>query len=208
MLVACTLFTAVTLPLLLRVLERYPDNGKLLKIYGHFLEYVKNDPWTASKYYTEAVKLGLSDRLVALQHDDGGAGKSVMGPINEREDAIIIINAEGTVMTVNAAGCRMFGYGKGKLEGKNVSCIMPSPFSHRHNGYLQNYVTSGVSRILNTLRQVVGLTKQQAVFPVDLAVSKISGTRQDSIFMGVLRPIANTDATTVKVYTSPLGVVL
>ena len=28
-----------------RVLERYPTNGRLLKIYGRFLEFCKNDPW-------------------------------------------------------------------------------------------------------------------------------------------------------------------
>jgi hypothetical protein len=27
------------------VLERYPTNGKLLKVYGRFLEFVRNDPW-------------------------------------------------------------------------------------------------------------------------------------------------------------------
>lgn len=30
-----------------KVLERYPTNGRLLKIYGRFLEYCKNDPWCA-----------------------------------------------------------------------------------------------------------------------------------------------------------------
>lgn len=33
----------------IRVMDRFPANGKLLKIYGRFLEYVRNDPWNASK---------------------------------------------------------------------------------------------------------------------------------------------------------------
>lgn len=32
-----------------RVLERYPNNGRLLKVYGRFLEYCKNDPWCAGR---------------------------------------------------------------------------------------------------------------------------------------------------------------
>lgn len=28
----------------------------------------------------------------------------------------------------------IFGYDKGELENKNVSCLMPQPFSGRHNG--------------------------------------------------------------------------
>lgn len=35
---------------------RYPRNAKLLRSYGRFLENVKNDPWTAAKYYAEAEK--------------------------------------------------------------------------------------------------------------------------------------------------------
>lgn len=32
--------------------------------------------------------------------------------------------AAGVIMMLNAAGCNMFGYDKGELEGKNVSCLM------------------------------------------------------------------------------------
>jgi hypothetical protein len=38
------------------VLERYPKSAKLLRSYGRFLENVKNDPWGAAKYYSEAEK--------------------------------------------------------------------------------------------------------------------------------------------------------
>jgi PAS domain S-box-containing protein len=53
----------------------------------------------------------------------------------------------------------MFGYGRGELEGKNVSVLMPQPFSARHDSYLNNYLTTGVSKVLNTTRSVVALTK-------------------------------------------------
>lgn len=33
------------------MLERYPANGRLLKIYGRFLEWVQNEPSRAQKYY-------------------------------------------------------------------------------------------------------------------------------------------------------------
>jgi hypothetical protein len=36
-----------------------------------------------------------------------------------------------------------FGYKKGELEGKNVSMLMPNPFSQRHNSYLRNFKTTG-----------------------------------------------------------------
>lgn len=47
-------------------MERYPNNGKILKVYGRFLEYVANDPWKASRYYAEAMKLGTEESLLSL----------------------------------------------------------------------------------------------------------------------------------------------
>jgi hypothetical protein len=32
-----------------RVMDRFPGNGKLLKVYGRFLEFVRNDPWSANR---------------------------------------------------------------------------------------------------------------------------------------------------------------
>jgi PAS domain S-box-containing protein len=38
---------------------------------------------------------------------------------------------------------QLLGYKKAELEGKNVSMLMPAPFSHRHNSYISNYLKSG-----------------------------------------------------------------
>jgi len=48
----------------------------------------------------------------------------------------------------------MFGYKKGEIEGKNVSLLMPQPFSNKHNSFLRNYTTTGKAKILNTNREV------------------------------------------------------
>lgn len=53
---------------------------------------------------------------------------------------------------------KLFGYKKAELEGKNVSILMPNPFSSRHNTYLRNYLTTGQSKILDAMRQVGGRT--------------------------------------------------
>ena len=53
----------------------------------------------------------------------------------------------------------MFAFSKGELDGKNVSILMPQPFSGRHNSYLQNYLNTEEPRILNKLQRVVALDK-------------------------------------------------
>lgn len=86
-----------------RVMERYPKNGKLLKIYGRFLEFVRNDPWSASKYYAEAIKLGLTESLLQLTSSNGTLANmsQAMGQLDEKTDGIVIINATGSIMMVN-----------------------------------------------------------------------------------------------------------
>ena len=61
-----------TLPLLLaqyayrKVMERYPNNGKVLKCYGKFLEEVKNDIGGATKFYMEGNRIGTTDPMMNM----------------------------------------------------------------------------------------------------------------------------------------------
>eukprot|EP00775_Hariotina_reticulata_P009651 gene9651-9811_t len=199
-----------------RVLERYPINGKLLKVYGRFLEYVQNDPWNASKYYNEALKQGTTESLMSLTTGSVNAKGvdaatrivSAMGPVDEKTDAIIIINAGGIIMMMNGNGCKLFGYEKGELDGKNVSTLMPMPFSAKHNSWMQRYNNGGTPRILDSMRQVVALHRDRKLFPINLSVVHLSGTGADSIFMGVVRAFTMKSDGLVKLWTLPTGTVL
>lgn len=53
----------------------------------------------------------------------------------------------------------IFGYARGELEDKNVSILMPQPFSSKHDGFLHNYLATGQAKILNSMRDVVALKK-------------------------------------------------
>lgn len=42
------------------------QNGKLLKVYGRFQEWVLHDPHRAARSYAEAIKRGLGDNMLNL----------------------------------------------------------------------------------------------------------------------------------------------
>jgi hypothetical protein len=42
------------------------QNGKLLKVWGRFQEWVLHDPSRASRSYAEAIKRGISDNMLNL----------------------------------------------------------------------------------------------------------------------------------------------
>ncbi|GLC57759.1 hypothetical protein PLESTB_001261700 [Pleodorina starrii] len=188
-----------------RVLERYPNNGKLLRCYGKFLEEVRNDPLAASRAYTEAARNGGGDGLLSLDLQAAGADKpEFLTSMDLHEDACVVINAEGTILMCVTT---LLGYPKTELEGANVSIIMPQPFSGRHPAYMTRYVQGGEPHILDTVRDVVALHKERHVFPLQLCVTKLSGVGTDAIFLGLLRP-QPLDSRNVRVWVAPNGVIL
>ncbi|GLC33063.1 hypothetical protein PLESTB_000374500 [Pleodorina starrii] len=194
------------------VLDRYPSSVKLLRSYGRFLEEVKNDPWTAAKYYSEADKVeeqqenAANDAMLSDAVGDGDP-TSMLAQVDEKNNAVAVINAVGIIQMANKPLMKLFGYKKGELEGKNISILMPQPFSQRHNGYLRNYTTTGKAKILDTIREVVAIHKDRFVFPLKIAVTKVSGTGADSLFMGVLKP-AEDDPGTVHAWMMTQGTIL
>eukprot|EP00775_Hariotina_reticulata_P007054 gene7054-7268_t len=192
-----------------RVLERYPKNGRLLKTYARFLEQVRGDPSTASKFYQEAAKIGTSESLLGLiANEEGASSMSAAGSIDEAVDGLIIINAQGIILMVNAAVFNMFGYGKGELEGKNVSVLMPQPFSSHHNQFLQRFVTTGVPHIVNMTRPMVALHKDRSMFPIMLCAMHLSGAGTEQLFIGVVRKLQPARDSTIQVFTSASGIML
>ncbi|KAG2482499.1 hypothetical protein HYH03_018574 [Edaphochlamys debaryana] len=192
-----------------RVLERYPNNGKLLRCYGKFLEGVKHDPVAAARVYGEANRQGGANALLAL---DLSSVQSADKPefltsMSMEDDAVIVIDAEGTIMMVSQAVQRTFGYTKQELEGVNISLLMPQPFSQRHASYMQRYISTSEPHILDTVKEVVALHKDRYVFPVLLCVTKLSGIGTDSVFLGVVRPMPNNN-TNLRAWIAPNGVFL
>ncbi len=91
-----------------RVLERYPNNGKLLRCYGKFLEDVKHDPAAAARAYGEANRNGGGDVMLSLDLSgvQGAADKPDFLTSMSMEDAVVVINAEGTILMVSQVGAK------------------------------------------------------------------------------------------------------
>ena len=87
-------------------------------------------------------------------------------------DAIISIDAAGTIESVNPATEKLFRYDAGELLGQNVKMLMPEPYRSQHDGYIRQHRDTGLRKIIGIGREVVGQRKDGSSFPMHLSVSE------------------------------------
>lgn len=112
-------------------------------------------------------------------------------------DATIVSDQEGTIVSFNAAAVRQFGYSEGEAVGQNLRMLMPQPYRHEHDGYMNRYLTTGEKRIIGVDRVVVGQRKDGSTFPMKLAVgeTKTGGRR---FFTGFVRDLTEREETAAR----------
>lgn len=94
--------------------------------------------------------------------------------LSER-NAIITVSGHpssiGTILSVNLPLGKILGYAPHEITGKNVSSIAPEPYAIEHDGYLQNYLTTGHSRVVSMKRVIV--VKLHNSFMAPIVFSKL-----------------------------------
>lgn len=113
-------------------------------------------------------------------------------------DAMIVIEEHGDIISFSAAAQKTFGYSEGELVGRNVSLLMPSPDSERHDGYIQRYLSTGERRIIGIGRVVTGLRKDGSTFPMELSVGEALSEDQ-RLFTGFVRDLTEKHRTEARV---------
>ena len=109
--------------------------------------------------------------------------------IESAVDGIVVIDAHGHIEAFNPAAERLFGYTEPEVVGRNVSMLMPEPYRHEHDGYLQRYLVEGNARIIGVGRDVQGVRRDGTVFPLHLSVGEMSVEGQRK-FTGILHDLS------------------
>ncbi|MCB9049110.1 MAG: PAS domain S-box protein [Lewinellaceae bacterium] len=114
--------------------------------------------------------------------------KTLEAVINTAVDGIIIIDERGIIQMANQAASGLFGYEKEEMQGQNVSILMPAPHQKQHDGYLSNYLHTGMGKIIGVGREVEGLRKDGGRFPFKLGVSRVE-LEGKILFAGVIHDL-------------------
>lgn len=116
------------------------------------------------------------------------AEKRLRAIIDNATDGIATINDRGIIESVNSACLELFGYSSEELIGQNISILMPQEHAHRHDGYIQSYLTSGHAKVIGIGRELMGKRKDGSLLPIRLGVSEVK-INDKSIFTGIIQDL-------------------
>ena len=115
------------------------------------------------------------------------------GVLDSARDAILTMNEQGVVESMNGAASRIFGYAPGEVVGGPMTRLIPETWRDAHTKGIEQYLRTGEGRIVGRTTEVEGLRKDGSTVPIEVAISemRLGGRR---LFTGILRDITERKA--------------
>lgn len=127
-------------------------------------------------------------RIYALAADVEAKENRLRSTLATLADGVVSIDNQGTILNVNQAAEKIFGYSSAELLGKNFRFLLPKSERRGRMSFFENYVRTGKGELAETGRGVQGLRKDGTEFPLDVAVSSLEVDGQQ-MFTSVVRDL-------------------
>lgn len=88
-------------------------------------------------------------------------------------DAIVIVDAEGTIQIVNGEAERLFGYDRSELIGAPIEIVVPDRVRGLHAGHRRKYSESPRTRPMGVGLDLSARRKDGSEFPVEISLSPL-----------------------------------
>ena len=180
------------------------ETGKPIHIERQFAGMLKGDPWyrIVAVPTENGITVGFNDITEKKRAEEAlnAAYGDLERRIEERTlelrttletlvEGVITIGAQGTIESFNRSAEAMFGYTSCEMIGQNVSVLMTTEDSDRHDQYVSEYLSTATPKIIGIGREVQGRRKNGTEFPLWLSIGEmeIDGKRK---FVGTVRDIS------------------
>jgi two-component system, sensor histidine kinase len=97
----------------------------------------------------------------------------VRSVLDSAPDAMIIIDAAGTIVFANKQVMALFGYEPREIKGQPVEILLPERFRGRHVSHRQGYATNVRIRPMGAGLDLFALRRDGTEFPVEISLSPI-----------------------------------
>jgi sigma-B regulation protein RsbU (phosphoserine phosphatase) len=106
--------------------------------------------------------------------------------IDNANDAIITIDESQTIILINPAALKIFGYSKKEIIGSSLTELLPKPFRQNHHKHIDTFKHSKEkAKQMSARTQVMGKRKNGEEFYAEVSISKqkIDGKYQFTAFL-------------------------
>ena len=104
-------------------------------------------------------------------------------------DAIMMTDAEGTIVLTNEQVDQMFGYPPGQLIGQPVEILVPEVLRNAHRTHREHYHASPQTRSMGAGRTLTGRRQDGTEFPIQASLGHIESA-EGSFVVAILRDLS------------------
>jgi diguanylate cyclase (GGDEF)-like protein/PAS domain S-box-containing protein len=116
------------------------------------------------------------------------AAQSPKALVESLPDAVIVIDARGTIDYANPAASELFGHPIPELEGRSFAALLAEPFQAEYAEALREYARDGESPVVGTRCEVVGNHANGSDLTLELALAEVGGAGSGAL-LALLRDI-------------------
>jgi PAS domain S-box-containing protein len=106
-------------------------------------------------------------------------------------DAVLVVDRDGCITTVNSQAEQMFGYNRNELIGQAVEILMPLRFTARHVEHRTRFLAHPLPRPMGEALELFGIHKDGHEYPVDVMLSPVE-TDQGLLVVATIRDITKS----------------
>jgi len=117
------------------------------------------------------------------------AGERYRAIVQAAQDAIILGDQEGNILSWNESAQTMFGYTADEVVGEPLTLLMPHRYRQAHQQGLKRIKSTGETRVVGKRVELHGLKKGGEEFPIELSLSRSVET-EEVFYCGIIRDIS------------------
>jgi PAS domain S-box-containing protein len=103
-------------------------------------------------------------------------------------DALVTIDENSTILFINLAAEKIFGYRIEEMVGQNLTVLMPEYLRALHQAALSRYVNTGKRHLTWKGVELTGLHKSGREIPLEISFAEYGG-KDKHVFTGVIRDV-------------------
>src|SRR5437016_4861174 len=105
-------------------------------------------------------------------------------------DALVAVDADGSIVQVNSQTEILFGYSRDQLKGKKIEMLVPERFRPGHHQHRADYAHQPKIRRMGAGLDLYGTRRDGSEFPVEISLSPVS-TPQGMLVLSAIRDISD-----------------